>query len=208
MLFSTVPKVTKVVLTNEKVTGPPAREMIMLCGIDTQSIVLDNATGGGVAALASNAKYAVDINNDMLELAKSRGLQTLQADQASIPLDSRSFSHIINSFGVFFSIKDEKVLQETLRLLEPDGIAGFTSWKFIGWWPEIVTELPLPLPGPLDIFPSKWNDPDVVRGKLLQAGFATVQVTEYSFQPKVEIESFAKAVMVLINTVAKRSLVR
>lgn len=67
-----------------------------------------------------------------------------------------------------------------------------------------MTELPLSLPNPLDLFPSKWNDPDVVHEKLVKAGYAEIQAVEYSFQPRVEIERFAKAATVLINTVAKR----
>lgn len=63
------------VLTNEEITGPAAREMVRLADIDERSVVLDNATGGGVVAIASKAKYAVDIDDSMLSLARSRGLQ-------------------------------------------------------------------------------------------------------------------------------------
>ncbi|CAF9920627.1 MAG: hypothetical protein GOMPHAMPRED_002094 [Gomphillus americanus] len=205
MSFSSVPSETRIVFTNEQVTGPPAREMIRLAGINESSIVLDNATGGGVAALAAKAKYAADINDSMLALAKSRGLNTLKADQTNLPLDSATFTHITNSFGVFFSADDNVVLKETHRLLVPGGIAGFTSWKSIGWWADVAPHMPLPLPShPESLFPAKWNEADVIREKMTRAGFGGVDVTEYSFRPQVLVKEFAEATAVLVKTIARR----
>ena len=204
MAFSSVPSETRIVFTNEQVTGPPAQEMIRLAGINESSIVLDNATGGGVAALAAKAKYAADINDSMLALAKSRGLNTLKADQSHVPLDSATLTHVTNAFGVFFSADDDAVLRETLRLLIPGGVAGFTSWKSIGWWADVAPHMPLPLPSPESLFPAKWNDADVVREKMVRAGFSDVEVTEYVFRPEVSVEEFAEATAVLVKTIARR----
>lgn len=172
--------------TNEKLTGPPARKLVekahVFDGPFQDVRVLDNACGGGILTrqlfdvahqsqtkTSINRIVAADIDERMLAYVKQlseesawRQVETMRFDQADVPLENGSFTHVLSSFGIFFSLDDNKVLSETLRILQPDGVAGFTSWKYLGWWHDItmpVLEKCFPdapiLPHPSAIFPSK-----------------------------------------------------
>lgn len=223
--------------TNEKLTGPPARKLVenahVFDGPFQDLKILDNACGGGILTrelfnLEEEQRQsdkiisrvvAGDIDERMLAYVKQlseesgwKQVETLRFDQQSVPLEGASFTHVLSSFGIFFSPDDAKVLSETLRLLQPDGIAGFTSWKYLGWWHDIATpalsqsfpDAPaLPYPG--TIFPSKgWDDPSQVRSKMEAAGLKDVHVEELTFTPETEAESFAAACAFLVQGMAAR----
>lgn len=223
--------------TNEKLTGPPARQLLenahVFDGPFRELTVLDSACGGGVLTRElfdlSKQQYdqsttisrvvAADIDERMLAYVKQlssewawQQVETMKFDQAAVPLDDATFTHVLSSFGIFFSPDDNKVLSETLRLLQPNGIAGFTSWEYLGWWHDIaepVLEKCFPdapsLPHPSAIFPSKgWNDSEVVRSKLENAGLKDVQVEELSFTPDTEAEGFAAACAFLVKGMAAK----
>lgn len=222
---------------NEKVTGPPARKLIENAGVFDGPFhdlrILDNACGGGIlthelCALRDQQQdsnktvasvVAADIDERMLDYVKQLAsgsdwpqVETLRADQQSMPLQDESFTHVLSSFGIFFSPDDSKVLSETLRLLQTGGVAGFTSWKYLGWWHDIA--LPVlsetfpdapELPHPATIFPSKgWNGPDQVRRKMEAAGLKDVRIDELSFTPETEAAGFAAACAFLVKGMASR----
>ena len=223
--------------TNEKVTGPAARKLVenshIFDGPFDDLDILDNACGSGILtrelfALSKTQQQsnktitrvvAADIGERMLafvrQLAEESGwhqVETLRCDQASVPLDDGSFTHVLSSFGIFFSPDDGKVLAETLRLLQPNGIAGFASWKYLGWWHDVALpalEQNFPdapaLPHPSTIFPSKgWNDADQVRSKMEAAGLKDVSVEQLAFTPETEAASFAAACAFLVKGMAAR----
>ncbi|KAK5693669.1 hypothetical protein LTR97_010238 [Elasticomyces elasticus] len=164
--LSTVPPNHRVVLTNEKVTGPAAAQLIRRSGIlDVRKHdleVLDNATGGGIlvaelfrlaeeqsGSLNFKRVVAGDIDDSMLRAVqikkddtKSSSLwgkvEPMKIDQQAIPMPDGSFTHLFNNMGIFFCQDDEKALREAHRVLKSGGVASFTSWKSIAWWEEIA----------------------------------------------------------------------
>ncbi|KAK3708881.1 hypothetical protein LTR37_011211 [Vermiconidia calcicola] len=233
--LNTNPGAQRIVATNEKVTGPPAAEMLRQSGIDqtpsSESLeLMDNACGGGILTsefvkLAAEHDVPVkrilasDHDENMVSYTARRkedsaweSVEVKQIDQQSVPLPAGSFSHVFNNFGVFFCPNDEAALSETYRILKPNGTAGFTSWKTIAWWPAIampaidafIPDAPK-LPSPGTVFPVRgWSDPAATSGKLENAGFRDVQVSEYAFTPDAGAEDFAEATAVLVKVVTKR----
>ncbi|GIZ44831.1 hypothetical protein CKM354_000801700 [Cercospora kikuchii] len=229
----------QIALINEYLTGPPAEELVRRSGIyehkdRTNSDplrILDNASGIGTLifrALIPNLKHdqiekvtAGDLDENYLSFLRERAetaslstkIEALKMNQQKPGLESSSFDYIFNNFGVFFAPNDEAVLQETLRMLKPGGIAGFSSWNKISWWDEIL--LPamkkyLPgapaLPDPANLFPAKgWMEIESVQTKLEGAGFGDVDVEVWSFTPDVNGEDFAHACAHLVKAVVGRA---
>lgn len=154
---------TEIVTTNERVTGPPAVEMLRLSNLVQQADVeaLDLGCGGGIIASklierTSNIKRIVagDIDEQMLAIVTAKRdsemtrndssshswscVEVEKMNQTSIPHPAASFTHVLNNFAIFFLPDDSQALAETYRVLKPSGQAGFTSWKSIAWWTEVA----------------------------------------------------------------------
>lgn len=225
----------RIALINELVTGPPADAMLEISGIfnsTTPIQLLDNATGVGnlIFRFLSHKEeldhklnveriVAADIDQDYLTWLQERvdetrsSVQVLHHDQQSDGLESNCFTHIYNNFGVFFAASDATVLQQTLRMLRPGGIALFSSWKAISWWEEVVEpglQANLPeapaLPKPLDLFRKLgWTDSNRTEAKLRDAGFVNVQSQVRTFTPDVEPVEFAAAIAHLVKATAAKA---
>lgn len=195
----------------------------------TQLQVLDNASGIGTLIFRLikhdpppdfQRIVGADIDENYVSGIRRRAaasnetlIEALRLDQQTPGLDDASFTHIFNNFGIFFAPNDTTVLTETYRMLKQNGIAGFTSWAKISWWDEIlVPSLKRYLPGapslphPMKLFPSSgWDDPNVAKEKLQNAGFLDVQSRVYSFVPEIAADEFARACAVLVKAVASRA---
>ena len=233
--LNTNPPAARIVATNEKVTGPPAAEMLRTCleGATGSLEILDNACGGGILTAEllkyiqqvdgkSQLKRAVasDTDVNMISYVERRvhehdwqHVTTMKADQRSIPTADSTFTHVFNNFGAFFVPDAHTVLAETLRITKTGGTVGFTSWKSINWWPEVaipaieafVPDAPA-LPPPRSVFPPQnWHDSTAIQEKLRTAGFDDIEVEDYSFAPDVEAEEFAEACAVLVKIITKRT---
>ena len=229
----------QIALINEYLTGPPAQELVRRAKIfehedntDSHPLkILDNASGIGtlifralIPSLANDQIgriIAGDLDENYLsflrERAESAGLsakvEAMKLDQQKPGLESSSFDYIFNNFGVFFAPNDEAVLKETLRMLNPGGTAGFTSWHKISWWDEILLpamkrylpEAPA-LPNPANLFPAKgWMETESARTKMERAGFGDVSVEIWSFTPDVSGDEFARACAHLVKAVVARA---
>lgn len=151
-----------IVITNERVTGPPGVEMLKLANINQQSEieVLDLACGGGIISseLIDNPSLKIkritagDLDDQMLTFTSTKRdsylksspnsnwsrVETQKMSQTSLPLPNATFDYVFNNFGVFFHPDENATLTETLRVLKPNGTAGLTSWKAIAWWAEVA----------------------------------------------------------------------
>lgn len=151
-----------IVITNERVTGPPGVEMLKLANINQQSEieVLDLACGGGIISseLIDNPSLKIkritagDLDDQMLTFTSTKRdsylisspnsnwsrVETQKMSQTSLPLPNATFDYVFNNFGVFFHPDEYATLTETLRVLKPNGTAGLTSWKAIAWWAEVA----------------------------------------------------------------------
>ncbi|KAK4546078.1 hypothetical protein LTR36_002215 [Oleoguttula mirabilis] len=167
-VLDTNPPALRVVATNEKITGVPAREMLRRSGISSSGTselhVLDNACGGGILAhevlrlarqhpdsMKLDRLVAGDIDEKMLSYVRNRQadagvamheswqkVEIMKIDQQSIPLPDKSFTHLFSNFGIFFCQDDEKAVSEAFRVLKSGGTVGFTTWKDVAWWSEIA----------------------------------------------------------------------
>lgn len=226
----------RVLLTNERVTGPPGTEMLRQASDvlhDSPAVILDNACGAGVitallqeadkARGSSNSSsglkiIASDKEDRMITTMRTRveesgweNVEVMQFDQADITLPDEAVSHVFTNFGIFFSPNDADALLQIRRVLKPDGLAGFTSWKQIAWWPmaqeALKKSLPdaPPLPGAASLFVNGWNDAAQARSKMEQAEFRDVTVEEFSFQPQVGAEEFGEATAELVKIITLRA---
>lgn len=151
-----------IVITNERVTGPPGVEMLKLANISQQTEleILDLACGGGIISseLADNKSLtikriiAADLDDQMLAFTSTKRdailktspdsawsrVETQKTSQTALPLPDATFDYVFNNFGVFFHPDENSTLTETLRVLKPNGTAGLTSWKAIAWWAEVA----------------------------------------------------------------------
>ena len=228
------PTAIEIIATNEKITGPPGVAMLQNSLFATSETieVMDNACGGGILTAellnltdqhhdSGNVKRIVvaDIDESMIsymrrrcEASGWRNVEFVTANQQSMPIANEAFTHIYNNFGIFFCPDDEMALGETFRMLRPNGIAAFTSWKAIAWWssfaiPAIqcfIPEAPA-LPDPITVLPAQgWTDSKFISMKLEKTGFQDIQVLEYAFSPNVEAGEFAEACASLVEVVRKK----
>ncbi|KAJ3340625.1 hypothetical protein HDU93_006740 [Gonapodya sp. JEL0774] len=233
----------QIALINEHLTGPPAQEIVGRILTERQQQqqipgqplhILDNASGIGtlifraiVPSLQPSQIASItgaDLDENYLSFLRQRAdsaeyqslsgkISALRLDQQSPGLESSHFDYIFNNFGVFFAADEDAVLKETLRMLKPNGVAGFTSWNQFSWWTEIL--LPalakfLPdapaLPDPKRLFPGQaWFEPESAKKKLESAGFRDVKSEIWSFTPDVEPKDFALACAHLVKSVAARA---
>lgn len=225
---------SRIIATNELVTGPAAAEMLRrsLRDISAPLEALDNACGGGVLTaellklvaerpneLTVKSVIASDIDPNMVNYVENRkavsgwmNVGVMTGDQHGMSLPDNTFTHVFNNFGIFFSFRDQAVLSETLRVMKPGGVAVFTSWRDIPWWssfavPALKKYLPdaPSLPDPITIFPAPdWNDPTAIRASMEASGFEEVDVSEYLFAPQAPAEEFAEACTALTKGVLAR----
>ncbi|KAK3677602.1 hypothetical protein LTR78_002452 [Recurvomyces mirabilis] len=167
-VLNTAPADRRVVLTNEKVTGPVAAEMLRLSTLVDTSVhrqsleILDNATGGGILvsellklvsqhSIQPKRIIAGDLDDKMLQAAAQQktdciaagetgwqNVEIAKVDHQSLPYLRESFTHLFSNMGIFFCADDHKALTEAYRVLKHSGQAGFSSWKSIAWWPEVA----------------------------------------------------------------------
>ncbi|KAI8803679.1 S-adenosyl-L-methionine-dependent methyltransferase [Cladochytrium replicatum] len=227
----------QIALINEYITGPPGEELVRRIGLanlePTQPLhILDNASGIGtlifralVLTLRPSQIASItgaDLDENYLAYLRKRAaaaspdvsgkILAARLDQQAPGLEASHFDYIFSNFGVFFAKSDDAVLAETLRMLKPAGIAGFTSWNKISWWNEVL--LPalakfLPdapaLPDPKRLFPGQaWFEPETAKGKLEGAGFVDVRSEVWAFTPEVDPKDFALACAHLVKSVAAR----
>jgi demethylmenaquinone methyltransferase/2-methoxy-6-polyprenyl-1,4-benzoquinol methylase len=111
------------------------RHAILISNIQRGQTVLDLAGGTGDLTKLIQKRVGVDgqvvladLNREMLTVGRDRLLNkgisepgVLQLNAEQLPFLENSFDHIIMSFGFRNMTAQDKVLQETLRVLKPGG---------------------------------------------------------------------------------------
>lgn len=97
--------------------------------------ILELASGTGYLAQQAVAQGAtitgLDFSPKMVDIARKRipvGAKFLVGDAANIPSAANQFDAAVCSFGFPHFAKPQAVLQETARVLKPEGILSFTVW--------------------------------------------------------------------------------
>lgn len=231
--------VTEYGIIAPKVTGPCITNMLEQVGLlpvngFTQPIrAIDLAAGPGLLATILGDAYAqagsldkvsilsTDFSPKMVEKSAehfasfkwppaqfpSRTLDAANLDD----VPSNHYTHAFCSFGLMMMPEATKVLSEMLRVLEPSGTVGITTWKVVGWFPVVMGaiarakmlnggEQTVPVGrGPIQ---ADWSDTAHVQKMLEEAGFQDVQVTTYesrwSFDNQAECaRSLSESLLVL-----------
>lgn len=82
---------------------------------------LEVGIGSGRFALALGVETGIDPSMSMGEIARSRGLQVLQAKGEKLPFNDGSFGSVFLIFTLCFAESTQDVLQEAYRVLKPEG---------------------------------------------------------------------------------------
>ena len=64
-----------------------------------------------------------------------------QGDMKNTNLPGNTYSHLTCNFGPVISPNPEQVLRESYRLLRQGGIAGWTAWVTLAWYPDVQRAL-------------------------------------------------------------------
>lgn len=150
---------------------PAVEHLLRLTALEAGQLVLDAATGTGLAALAAAERgaqvTAVDFAPDLLaegeRLAQVAGLSNRVAfelcDCEALPYADASFDVVISTFGVMFTARHDAVAYELARVLKPGGTLALATWLPFGPNVELMTiSAPyLPPPQPGSSSPLEWG---------------------------------------------------
>ncbi|MDQ1009149.1 SAM-dependent methyltransferase [Streptomyces sp. V4I23] len=161
--------------------------------------VLDIGCGAGLTSRAAARLTAggpvlgVDLSGPMLRVARReaerQGLDSVrheQADAQTYPFDEASFDVAISRAGSMFFADPVAAFRNIARALRPGGRLVLLVWQDISrneWFRSFVTALaagrdlsapPPDAPGPFSL-----SDPDVVRERLVAAGFRTPHLDDF-----------------------------
>ncbi|KAL1624820.1 hypothetical protein SLS56_007620 [Neofusicoccum ribis] len=155
------PNIAEKYKAGESMTGPFAQHLIRQAGLDDKTpatgdlVVLDSACGTGIvtlhlyAQLPDHAKARIqhtcgDISPGMIEAVRSRiresgwaGATAKIIDAQNMDVPSAHFTHILTNFGVVGIPDPRRAIREWRRALRPGGVAGFTVWEGVGWYPAV-----------------------------------------------------------------------
>ncbi|OJJ46741.1 hypothetical protein ASPZODRAFT_66224 [Penicilliopsis zonata CBS 506.65] len=215
----------------ERLTGSFALDLIQRSGIVNEStqdplVVLDNACGTGIVSstlnrlLSENAKVnwqltCGDFSQTMLDYTKSRideegwpNAQVKIVDAQETGLPTAHYTHIFTNFGLPICKRSDAQLGviESVRMLRPGGLLGFTTWKRLDWV--------LLIKGVLESTPEKlyfpdvpeflaimqngnWNDEAWIRSHLQDRGCEDIKVEAATKCLLTNIHDFFKSAMML-----------
>lgn len=88
---------------------------------DVSSLMLEIGVGTGRFAMHFPDIIGVDPSVNVLKIAKSRGLKTLQASGEDLPFDNETFKHILIIVTLCFAEDPLAMLKEAKRVLRRDG---------------------------------------------------------------------------------------
>jgi ubiquinone/menaquinone biosynthesis C-methylase UbiE len=157
--------------------------------------VLEIASGSGVVAralapqLTDDSRYVVtDLNQPMLDLAADRQgpddrIVWQQADALELPFEDRTFDVALCQFGVMFFPDRVAGYKEVRRVITNGGSFIFNSWDRIeeNEFADVVTRaaaevFPDDPPRFLARTPHGYNDVNILREEILEAGFSDVSI--------------------------------
>jgi ubiquinone/menaquinone biosynthesis C-methylase UbiE len=157
--------------------------------------VLDLACGTGEPAISLASQVGpqgqvigIDINTELLEIARERGqqrslsnIQFREADAHALPFSPESFDLVTSRFGVMFFDDIARALGEARRVLRSEGRIALLAWgpfeqsyflSTIAIVRRHVTASTLQ-PGTLNMF--RFSQPGSLTAALKQAGFTRIE---------------------------------
>lgn len=155
--------------------------------------VLDVACGTGLLAITVNDRIepkgtvtGVDINDGMLQIAKSKSSQIKwdKSPAESLPYEDSSFDRVLCQFSLMYFENQEKALREMMRVLRPDGVLVFNVWDkleenpgFLArtvFWEKVVGDKAR------DEAPYSLGDKETLAGLLRASGISNMKIETHT----------------------------
>jgi ubiquinone/menaquinone biosynthesis C-methylase UbiE len=165
--------------------------------IGKDDMVLDLATGDGIASFAAAARGAKHVvasdiapgHQPFIEAtARDLGLDKVvtfaEVDMEDIPYDDEAFDRVISQFGIMFPPDRMKALSEIHRVLKSGGTFAAAVWASPDenpeWYPTMKHLMSL-LPPALEGTPHPFNcgDREQLRREFAMAGFSDIEIEEF-----------------------------
>lgn len=201
------------------VSTPLAAKMLSQMGLgkdtSTPFRLLENACGAGVVApllqqiirpeiLKQSSILCGDFSDQAVELTNKRiesgawvNTRATKIDAQKNGLADRSFTHVATNIGFHVVPDSEAALNEAIRVLEPGGVLGFTTFhKEAGWVGEVrgaFGSFPFEAPCGMALQTTSWgnwSDVNWVRKTLTERGLQDVEVDVFAFLSHVESSDY------------------
>ncbi|KAK0671612.1 putative methylase [Cercophora samala] len=201
-----------------RVSTPLAIQMLTQMGIDLYGNkpvapfrLFENACGVGVVAsvlqrtikpdvLANSSILCGDFSTPCVGLVEKRikeegwvNTEVKRIDAQKMELKTASFDYVTTNIGFHVIPDSEAALDETIRILKPNGTLGFTTWHLPPTWVDDLREAfaTFPFEAPytwsLQMTPwGNWTDVRWVRKTLAAKGLQDVHVDIYAHLGKVD----------------------
>ncbi|KAK0721617.1 S-adenosyl-L-methionine-dependent methyltransferase [Lasiosphaeria miniovina] len=215
---------------SRRLSEPLAARMLSQMGLGKATSkpfkLFDNACGSGPvpselhrlippAVLAQSSILCGDFSEQMVQMVQKRAeseawtnVEAKVIDAQNNGLATASFTHVATNIG-FHCVPDSKAaLDEAIRILEPGGILGFTTWNREPSWAA-------ELDGAFETFPFQvpprestlqatgwgdWGDVNWVREALVERGLEDVRVEVFAQLSRVDsVEHFISSFTMSLN---------
>lgn len=215
-----------------RVSTPLATIMLSQMGLteatETPFKVFENACGVGVVApilqhitkpdvLKKSSILCGDFSEQFTELAKRtvgklEGWEKTEArrvDAQKTGLEDGAFTHVATNIGFHVVPDSEAALDEAIRILQPGGVLGFTTWHLEAGWITLMREAfnTFPFEAPL-VMPMQvtrwgsWYDVNWIRKTLEKKGLEDVKVNVTAFLTHVDgVDAFIKHFDMMLDVV-------
>ena len=120
--------------------------------------VLDVAAGNGNVSLAAARRWCAVTSTDFVPTLLARGqaraeadglnIAFREADAEALPFADGSFDAVVSTYGVVFTLEQEKAAAEMLRVCRPGGKIGLANWTPQGFVGQMFKALGQYLPPP------------------------------------------------------------
>jgi ubiquinone/menaquinone biosynthesis C-methylase UbiE len=160
------------------------RRVDLVCSLSASGRVLDVGCGTGRLLHDMPARYekhGVDISDEMLAIARRRGLDVVHAGAADLPFDDSTFD-VVTTFAVLHHLIDpelvRRAIHEMCRVVKPGGAVVVWDHNPLNpYWPLLMRRLPQDQ-GDEKLVPAK-----LIRSALSEAGMADIRLRRMTFVP-------------------------
>ncbi|KAK4233019.1 S-adenosyl-L-methionine-dependent methyltransferase [Achaetomium macrosporum] len=203
----------------QRVSTPLATMMLSQMGLGNDTNVpfklLENACGVGVVApvlqrtiepevLKQSSILCGDFSDQAIDLVKKRitsegwlNTEASRVDAQKTGLADGAFTHVATNIGFHVVPDSEAALHEAIRVLQPGGVLGLTTWhKEPGWMVEVkkaFKSFPFEAPSemPMQTTPwGDWSDVNWIRKTLVGKGLQDVKVDVFAYLTHVDSAEF------------------
>ncbi|KAK4134466.1 S-adenosyl-L-methionine-dependent methyltransferase [Trichocladium antarcticum] len=179
-------------------TGGAVRVFENACGVGVVAPLLQQTLAPEV--LGQSRIVCGDFSEQVVGLVRGRAeregwvnTEAERVDAQKMRFDDGAFTHVATNIGFHVVPDSEAALDEAIRVLEPGGVLGFSTWHKQSGWMEQVKEafktFPFEAPCEMELQTTTWGDwSDVnwIRKTLVDKGLHDVKVEVVAYLTQVE----------------------